>query len=111
LYYKYGLVSYLYPRARGDQRHWFDDDTARDAAAKAGWNHFIAGFDSSGGGPGYHINLQNEVHFTNEVATIKDPWSRTYQYRCPPPHIRFKLWSVGPDGVNNTVDDILYSNE
>lgn len=38
----------------------------------------------------------------------RDPWGHEYQYRCPGAHNTkaFDLWSVGPDGVDGTADDI-----
>jgi general secretion pathway protein G len=37
-----------------------------------------------------------------------DPWGRPYQYRYPGVHIvnGYDLWSLGPDGVSGTADDI-----
>ncbi len=43
---------------------------------------------------------------TNEIPL--DPWDRPYQYESPGrynPH-SFDLWSLGPDGVSGTEDDI-----
>lgn len=37
-----------------------------------------------------------------------DPWGKPYHYRCPGVHNpdTFDVWSVGPDGVDGTRDDI-----
>lgn len=38
-----------------------------------------------------------------------DPWSRPYRYESPPRRSkrdRFDLWSLGPDGIDGTADDI-----
>jgi type II secretion system protein G len=45
--------------------------------------------------------LQNE-----DLA--KDPWGRRYQYRSPGSHNvdAYDLWSMGPDGLSGTDDDI-----
>jgi len=38
----------------------------------------------------------------------KDPWGNPYQYGSPGPYNpdSFDVWSLGPDGVNGTQDDI-----
>jgi len=37
-----------------------------------------------------------------------DPWDNPYQYMCPGVHNPdgFDVWSLGPDGINGTQDDI-----
>jgi len=39
---------------------------------------------------------------------LNDPWNRMYQYRYPGEHPpqEYDLWSLGPDGVDGTEDDI-----
>lgn len=39
---------------------------------------------------------------------LKDPWGRDYQYRAPGEKNKdsFDLWSMGPDGLDGTEDDI-----
>ena len=39
---------------------------------------------------------------------IADPWNNNYQYRFPGTKNPggYDLWSMGPDGTNNTADDI-----
>ncbi len=39
---------------------------------------------------------------------LKDPWNQTYQYRAPGRHnpTSYDLWSIGPDGVSETGDDV-----
>ena len=39
-------------------------------------------------------------------ATSLDPWENPYQYACPGKHGRFDIWSLGPDMVDGTDDDI-----
>jgi general secretion pathway protein G len=38
----------------------------------------------------------------------KDPWGQEYKYRIPPTKSKddYDLWSLGPDGQDNTDDDI-----
>ena len=38
----------------------------------------------------------------------KDPWGNEYQYAFPATRSRdaYDIWSMGPDGKNNTDDDI-----
>lgn len=42
-------------------------------------------------------------------AGLSDPWGRPYQYRVPSTRKKkaFDLWSLGPDGINGSADDIL----
>ena|SRR6266542_445239 len=37
----------------------------------------------------------------------KDPWGKRYIYRCPGGHNTFDLSSSGPDGVEDSIDDIV----
>ncbi len=39
---------------------------------------------------------------------FKDPWGRPYEYKCPGEHNTedFDLYSLGPDGMEGTEDDI-----
>lgn len=41
-------------------------------------------------------------------AIPNDPWGNPYKYQCPGRHNRngYDLWSVGPDGMDGTEDDI-----
>jgi general secretion pathway protein G len=44
----------------------------------------------------------------------KDPWGHDYQYEFPPKHGKDKtpnIWSFGPDGEDNTDDDIVSWNK
>jgi general secretion pathway protein G len=41
-----------------------------------------------------------------EKELPKDPWQKPYVYRCPGTHGEFDLFSVGPDGIEGTEDDI-----
>lgn len=112
--YRYGLVSYIYPRKQGWQPHWYDEDTARDTAAKTKWNHFIKDIGPDGGGLKGHPSpsaVGAMAPYSNSVATLNDPWGASYKYTCKPPYVRFKLWSVGPDGTDGTSDDIDSAQE
>ncbi len=113
LNYRYGLVSYLYPRRDG-QRHWFNDDTERDARAKARWRHFIYDIGPDYGDPRYHATppgLESQAPYSNRVASLTDPWGREYKYVSRSPYVRYRLWSVGPDGVDGTWDDVNMSQQ
>lgn len=39
---------------------------------------------------------------------LNDPWGQPYRYRCPGTYNQhgYDLWSVGPDGAEDTGDDI-----
>lgn len=43
---------------------------------------------------------------TNLVATVRDAWYHELRYRSLPPYDSYDLWSVGPDGRDDTDDDI-----
>ena len=108
--YVYGLVSYLVPRARGNQSIPYNEDTERDLLAKGRWETYLDSLDfhgsTSGQSKDFHGSFQN---YSNSVLTIRDPWERSYQYRSYPPYLSYRLWSAGPDGSDDTADDI--SNE
>ena len=46
--------------------------------------------------------------YLHTARLLQDPWQHPLEYRCPgeknPTY--YDLWSVGPDGVNGTEDDI-----
>jgi prepilin-type N-terminal cleavage/methylation domain-containing protein len=108
--YQYGLVSYLWPRDMGGktQVHWYDQDTARDKAAKARWAPYLSNISLAEepspprvSGPGMMTTV-----WTNTVRTVNDPWGREYRYESKPPFQRYRLWSKGPDRHDGTADDI-----
>lgn len=49
-------------------------------------------------------NYKNVV--INGNATIEDAWEQELRYKSLPPYDTYDLWSVGPDGTDNTTDDI-----
>lgn len=104
--YRYGLVSYLWPRDLGGQTHWYDKDQPRDIAAKTRWSGFLADVGRTGGTALRHLDIHGNVAYSNDVSTVQDPWWRDYQYVSKPPYQSYKLWSLGPDGINGTPDDI-----
>jgi type II secretion system protein G len=46
--------------------------------------------------------------YLESEASLKDPWGREFRYEFPSPADpnTYELWSVGPDGMNGTSDDI-----
>jgi general secretion pathway protein G len=46
--------------------------------------------------------------YIRDNATNIDPWGNEYQYASPGPRTgrEFEIWSFGPDGIDNTEDDI-----
>jgi general secretion pathway protein G len=46
--------------------------------------------------------------YLKDSAATEDPWGSPYQYVCPGTRTRdgFDVWSLGPDGADNTDDDI-----
>jgi hypothetical protein len=47
---------------------------------------------------------------TNSVGQLEDPYGNPYQYSTNRPGMKnsaaFDVWSKGPDGTDNTTDDI-----
>lgn len=106
--YRYGLVSYLYPREQGVQAHWYSGDTADDVAAKKSWAHFLKDVHTKKWGIEHKKlgGLEITQPYTNSYMTVVDPWEHEYKYESKPPYQQYKLWSVGPDGKSGTADDV-----
>ena len=105
--YRYGLVSFLWPRAQGSQPHWYDRDSSRDVQVKDGWSSYLVGVPLGGGGTAHRIyGLETELPYTNIVHIVQDGWGHALKYRSLPPHSSYELWSVGPDGKDGTGDDV-----
>ena len=104
--YQYGLVAYLYARARGGaQPHWYDADTPRDLRAKLSWAHYLEDVAMHGGFVPLTFTLQDSSQaYSNVFATIHDPWGHSYGYSSSPPFATYRLWSGGPTGSDE--DDI-----
>jgi general secretion pathway protein G len=52
---------------------------------------------------------KDEIGESDEVReTLLDPWKRRYRYRSPGLHNKktYDLYSLGPDGIEDTEDDI-----
>lgn len=52
--------------------------------------------------------------YLQKTSLPKDPWGNDYQYEYPPSHGKGKepeIWSYGPDGQDNTDDDIVNWNK
>ena len=107
--YEYGLVSHLYLRDRGTQGNcWYDEDTDRDIAAKKKWQHFLEGLHLyvRGKAMAPPSGMEAIQVYSNQVASVRDPWGRDYQYQCKPPFVKYRVWSIGPDGDNGSGDDV-----
>jgi len=46
--------------------------------------------------------------YVNNPRLLSDPWGQSYRYKSPGDHhaSTYDLWSVGPDGINASSDDI-----
>lgn len=46
--------------------------------------------------------------YIHTEGLLSDPWGQQYRYRAPGVHHPdgYDLWSIGPDGQDNTADDI-----
>jgi hypothetical protein len=119
-FYSYGLVSHLYPRTQGGQSQAdlnrkevdYNKDTKRDIDAKERWAHYLKEI----------VPVQGVVPFSykdkfidqtgsNSVLTINDPWGKEFRYQSQPPYLSYRLWSRGPDGADNTADDISNASQ
>jgi general secretion pathway protein G len=52
---------------------------------------------------------KEEIGEPDEIRKARlDPWQRRYRYRCPGTHNKdsYDLYSLGPDGIEDTEDDI-----
>ena len=49
--------------------------------------------------------------YHNDHLYIWDGWEREIRFQSNPPHDTYKLWSLGPDGRDNTSDDIVLTSE
>jgi general secretion pathway protein G len=56
---------------------------------------------------GPYLNPEISLH-PLDLELPLDPWGHPYHYRLPGAHNpdRFDVWSVGPDGVDGSQDDI-----
>lgn len=107
--YRYGLVSYLWPRARGNQEHWYDQDTARDKVAKSRWARHLEDISLYSGiaeHSTYPSGVGIATPWSNRVATVRDPWGSQYRYVSRPPYQTYRLWSTGRGGSGNPEDNI-----
>ena len=110
--YRYGLVAHLYNRDRGTQELSYNSDTDRDKAAKERWAHYLREIKTTGDYIGHTNADYNSTQFySNSYLTIWDPWNRDYQYQSQPPYLSYRLWSRGPDGADNTADDISNASQ
>ncbi|MFQ5423308.1 MAG: type II secretion system major pseudopilin GspG [Phycisphaerae bacterium] len=46
--------------------------------------------------------------YIEDASGLQDPWHHDFQYQAPGSHHEdgFDLWSLGPDGIDGTEDDI-----
>jgi prepilin-type N-terminal cleavage/methylation domain-containing protein len=98
------------PPAKPDKGMGFYDGLATylygDPQAKK-WIHFVEEIKWTGVilRKGSSSSAGN-MAWSNNYCSIKDPWERDYIYETSDPYQAFKLYSLGPDGVENTADDI-----
>lgn len=111
--YEYGLVSYLFLRDNPAGRDGpkleidYDEDTARDVAAKQRWANYLKDIELSPDFVPRSNNMFGSMQsYSNMTYLIMDPWNRAYRYDSRPPHLSFNLWSAGPSGEDGTADDI-----
>lgn len=91
--YSTGLVYYIFTT---DKYHNQDRDALR-------WQHYLEDVDGTG-----LIPMSNKsssaftwVFWTNAAHYINDAWGRSLYYKAEPPdYQRYRLWSAGPNGVN-----------
>ena len=59
----------------------------------------------------HHKHTMSGQPYSNTVITVLDAWDHHICYESKPPHDRYRLWSIGPDGKNGTKDDIYAGKE
>ena len=117
--FTYGLVSYLWPRSRGGinatESIYYVPDTERDEQAKKKWAMFLEPLnehnrktDSEPLDPPRRADkwTGQKTIYTNSYETVNDPWGGEIRYESLPPYMTYRLWSLGPDGADQTADDI-----
>lgn len=79
---------------------WSDDIPERSR-----WDHYIKGMDIH---PDYSDSgfIGGWVFYSNAVTACRDPWDNDYRYESYSPFQSFRLWSLGPDRVSGSADDI-----
>lgn len=109
-----GLISYLWPRARSGIAHTANPeyvaDTSADLAIKASWSDTLDALDALGARRYFSVSNilagGGETWYANRVESLQDAWGNPYRYICDPPYQAYSLFSVGPDGMASTADDI-----
>lgn len=132
--FSYGLVSYLWLRYSSSDDdcpinssnhirmafnnvNWLPDNQ-RDIQAKNRWATFLDSVpldqDYTRWDNTSPTNLRYNGRadtgysspYSNHYATVLDAWEHEIHYECIPPYQVYKIWSIGPDGIDGTVDDI-----
>ena len=105
--YRYGLISYLWHRDRGQGGEnalcWYDHDDTTDRAAKAEWQHYLEGIDlhphevpGPGATPAYYYTEGAEVRraYRNLRVALEDAWGAPIRYESRYPFTAYRLWST-----------------
>ena len=118
------LAAMVGPRILGSQKK-ADINTTKSQIGmfKAGLEHFaldMKTFPSTEQGLNALVEKPTEENESSSLTwdgsylgaeeIPKDPWGRDYQYEYPSSHWKRdfpNIWSVGPDGQENTEDDIV----
>jgi general secretion pathway protein G len=106
-----GVIVLLSPKPKGD-----DNARANENAAAGQVGSYSWGLDS------YHTDVKKYPHTLKALSAsaitgwhgpytrgfAKDPWGHDWMYVAPGKHNpdSYDIWSVGPDGVDGTADDI-----
>lgn len=120
--FMFGLMSFLVPRYDGaatnspqnalDSRQWTEHnqstrDRPRDLRATLRFKPYIDPIRYTD----WTTRTSGGTEYYNRYYSVLDAWYRDLHYRSRPPYETYRLWSVGPDGINGTKDDIVVGTE
>jgi len=126
--FTFGLVSFLRPRVEGAAKdspdaaikssQWSDHneavaaatqarDRARDLQATKRFKPYTDQVVRSD----WRARTAGGYSYTNLTFVVRDAWHQSLKYESRPPYDSYKIWSIGPDGKDNTTDDIIAGKE
>jgi prepilin-type N-terminal cleavage/methylation domain-containing protein len=107
----FGILTDIHQNPKNYQ--WFDhnaqrDDGERDERAISRMKNYV---DGAVPRTEWKPRTWKGAGYNNRHTYFEDAWQRYLRYESNPPYDSYKLWSIGPDGVNGTDDDIVAGRE
>jgi prepilin-type N-terminal cleavage/methylation domain-containing protein len=80
-------------------------------ASKETWDNYLEGISVRSDQADYsswttYAGALMVLQWTNCYNVIVDPWNREFQYRVGTNYQSYILYSIGPDGIDDTADDV-----